>query len=85
MGTAAFFHGSVWNFQNNCEAKDTSRLRIEHSRFFKSISEEESYLQDNDESDRFDEICQTLEANAYHFIRLIPFIDVWNAFWGSVK
>jgi hypothetical protein len=44
MGTAAFFHGSAWNFNKNCKAKDTSRLRIEHSRFFKSITEEESYL-----------------------------------------
>ena len=44
MGASPFFHGSADSFNKNCEAKDTSRLRIEHSRFFKSITEEQSFL-----------------------------------------
>ena len=85
MGASPFFHGSAYYFNKNCEAKDTSRLRVEHSRFFKSITEEQSFLLDDDSSDKCDEVCEILNDNAEHFVRQIPFGDVWEAFWGSVK
>jgi hypothetical protein len=85
MGMTPFFHGSTDSFQKNCETADTSRLRIEYSRFLKSIEEEQIFLSDHSVCDKCDEVCVILENNAQHFVRLIPFIEVWKAFWSSIK
>lgn len=85
MGTTPFFHGSTNSFQKNRDTIDTSRLRIEYSRFFKSIEEEQMFLLDHSESDRCNEVRAILEKNAHHFVRLIPFAEVWKAFWSSIK
>ena len=85
MGMTPFFHGSTDSFQKSCETADTSRLRVEYTRFFKSIEEEQIFLSDFTETDKCDEISGILENNAHHFVRLIPFAEVWNAYWSSIK
>ena len=60
-------------------------MRIEHSRFIKSINEEKRFLVDGEEGDKIDLIRDIISTNAESFVRAIPFHDVWNTYWGSIK
>ena len=70
-------------FDKNIQARDTSRMRIEHSRFIKSIGEETRFLME--EGDKCDIIGDIINTNAESFVRAIPFGDVWKTYWESIK
>ena len=59
-------------------------MRIEHSRFIQSIDEERRFLK-SEEGDKIDLICDIIRTNAESFVRTIPFCDVWNTYWKSIK
>jgi len=84
MGTLPFFHSSTEYFNKNIESKDTSRMRIEHSRFIKSIDEERKFLIEG-EGDKCDLIRDIININAESFVRPIPFSDVWNTYWENIN
>ncbi len=63
MGTTPFFHSSVEYFNKNVQCKDTSRMRIEHSRYIKSIDDEKKFLS-SENSDKCDQIRDIINANS---------------------
>ncbi len=59
-------------------------MRIEHSRFIKSIDEERKFLIEG-EGDKCDLIRDIININAESFVRPIPFSDVWNTYWENIN
>ena len=58
-------------------------MRIEHSRFIKSIDEEKVFL--GESTDKCALILDIINKNAEFFVRQVPFNEVWDTYWKSIK
>lgn len=85
MGSSSFFHSSLAYYTRHIKAAQTGRMRIEQSNYCYSVEEEELFLTSELQSDMHCKIATICEREGAEYFRLIPFKDVWNYFFESVK
>ena len=87
MGTQAFFHSSMTYYNRHHASRKTGRTRIEESNYCYSVAEEEAFLKTDDskKTDLHDTIAHICETKGVGHFRLIPFNELFEFFWASVK
>lgn len=59
-------------------------MRLEESTYINSIADETNFF-NKDDDDIFSKILQVIETTGKKYIRFIPFDEMWNKFWDSIK